>query len=101
MSPHLLSDRIASLPKAELHLHLEGSLQPATVCALTARHGGVMTEKEVRHLDAYRHFPEFFEAFKWVASFLREPKADAFIAYPLQEHFLTQNIIFIHLTLSL
>src|SRR5258706_15082608 len=74
MSPHLLSDRIASLPKAELELHLEGSLQPATVCALTARHGVVMTEEEVRQRYAYRNFGEFIEAFKWVTSFLRDPQ---------------------------
>src|SRR5256884_2039879 len=53
-------------------LHLEGSLQPATVCALTARHGVKMTEEEVRRRYAYRDFPEFIEAFKWVTSFLRE-----------------------------
>src|SRR6267154_5724303 len=100
MSPHLLSDRIASLPKAELHLHLEGSLQPATVCALTARHGVVMTEEEVRHRYAYRDFPEFIEAFKWVTSFLREPQDYALIARDLAEHLLTQEVIYTEVTLS-
>ena len=101
MSPHLLSDRIASLPKAELHLHLEGSLQPATVCALTARHGVVMTEEEVRHRYAYRDFPEFIEAFKWVTSFLREPQDYALIARDLGEHLLTQKVIYAEVTLSI
>src|SRR5467141_1037853 len=101
MSPHLLSDRIASLPKAELHLHLEGSLQPATVCALTARHGVVMTEEEVRHRYAYRDFPEFIEAFKWVTSFLREPQDYALIARDLGEHLLTQKVIHAEVTLSI
>jgi len=101
MSPHLLSDRIASLPKAELHLHLEGSLQPATVCALTARHGVVMTEEEVRRRYAYRDFPEFIEAFKWVTSFLREPQDYALIARDLGEHLLTQKVIYAEVTLSI
>src|SRR6267154_5056874 len=101
MSPHLLSDLIASLPKAELHLHLEGSLQPATVCELTARHGVVMTEEEVRHRYANRDFPEFIEAFKWVTSFLREPQDYALIASDLGEHLLTQKVIYAEVTLSI
>jgi len=101
MTPHSLSDRIASLPKAELHLHLEGSLQPATVCELTARHGVVMTEEEVRHRYANRDFPEFIEAFKWVTSFLREPQDYALIASDLGEHLLTQKVIYAEVTLSI
>ena len=100
MTPHVLSDRIASLPKAELHLHLEGSIQPATVCALTARHGVVITEQEVRQRYAYRDFPEFIEAFKWVTSFLREPEDYALIARDLAEHLLTQDVIYTEVTLS-
>jgi aminodeoxyfutalosine deaminase len=100
MTLHLLSDRIASLPKAELHLHLEGSIQPATVCALTARHGVVITEQEVRQRYAYRDFPEFIEAFKWVTSFLREPRDYALIARDLAEHLLTQDVIYTEVTLS-
>jgi adenosine deaminase len=101
MTPPLLSNRIASLPKAELHLHLEGSIQPTTVCALTARHGVVMTEEEVRRRYAYRNFPEFIEAFKWVTSFLREPQDYALVARDLAEHLLQQRVIYTEVTLSI
>lgn len=100
MKPSPLSHRIASLPKAELHLHLEGSIQPATVCALTARHGVAMTEEEVRQRYAYRDFAEFIEAFKWVTSFLRDPQDYALIARDLAEHLLTQSVVYAEVTLS-
>src|SRR3977135_1530981 len=101
MTPPLLSNRIAAPPKAELHLHLEGSIQPSTVCALAARHGVVMTEEEVRRRYAYRDFPEFIEAFKWVTSFLREPQDYALIARDLAEHLLTQRVVYTEVTLSI
>jgi len=100
MTSFLLSSRIASLPKAELHLHLEGSIQPATVCALTAQHGVVMTEEEVGRRYAYRDFSGFIEAFKWVTSFLRDPQDYALIARDLGEHLLTQNVVYAEVTLS-
>ncbi len=101
MTPPFLSNRIASLPMAELHLHLEGSIQPTTVCELTARHGVVMSEEEVRQRYAYRDFPEFIEAFKWVTSFLREPQDYALIARDLAEHLLTQCVVYTEVTLSI
>jgi len=101
MAPHSLSDRIASLPKAELHLHLEGSIQPATVYALTARHGVNITEEEVRQRYAYRDFPEFIEAFKWVTTFLRDPEDYALIARDLAEYLLTQRVVYAEVTLSI
>src|SRR3989449_1850281 len=101
MTSSLLPSRIASLLKAELHLHLEGSIQPATVCALTAQHGVVMTEEEVRRRYAYRDFPGFIEAFKWVTSFLREPEDYALIARDLGEHLLTQNVVYVEVPLSI
>src|SRR5260370_33343291 len=96
----LLSNRIASLPKAELHLHLEGSIQPATVSALTARHGVVMTVEEVRRRYAYRNFAEFIEAFKWVTSFLHEPQDYALVARHLAEHLPTQRVAYTEVPLS-
>ena len=100
MSNSLLSERFSSLPKAELHLHLEGSIQPATVCALTAGQGASVTEEEVRRRYAYRNFGEFIEAFKWVTSYLREPQDYGLIATALAEHLLTQGVVYAEVTLS-
>jgi aminodeoxyfutalosine deaminase len=101
MTPSFLSERMATLPKAELHLHLEGSIQPATVCALTARHGVDITEEEVRQRYAYRDFPEFIEAFKWVTTFLRDPEDYALIVRDLAEYLLTQRVVYTEVTLSI
>lgn len=100
MNPSLLPARIASLPKAELHLHLEGSIQPVTVCALTAQHDIVVTEDEVRRRYTYRDFAGFIDAFKWVTSFVREPRDYGLIARDLCEHLLTQGVVYAEVTLS-
>ncbi len=92
--------RIASLPKAELHLHLEGSIRPAVACALSARHGVALTEDEVRRRYDYRNFTEFIEAFKWVTSFLREPRDFALLASDLAEQLLEQHVVYAEVTLS-
>jgi len=97
----MLPQSIASLPKAELHLHLEGSIQPSTVCALTARHGIPLTEQEVHQRYAYQNFLEFLETFKWVTSFLRDPQDYALITRDLAEYLLSQRVIYAEVTLSI
>lgn len=99
-SRRLLPERIASLPKAELHLHLEGSIQPAMVRALTARHGVFVSEEQARQRYVYNDFLGFLKAFKWVTSFLREPSDYALIAHDLAEHLLAQNVVYAEITLS-
>jgi aminodeoxyfutalosine deaminase len=101
MNSSLLPASIVSLPKAELHLHLEGSIQPATVRALTARYNILLTEDEVRQRYTYRDFTGFIDAFKWVTSFLREPRDYGLIARDLCEHLLTQKVIYAEVTLSI
>src|SRR6202140_4552914 len=101
MTTAALSKRIASLPKAELHLHLEGSIQPATVCALTAQHNILLTEDEVRRRYTNRDFTGFIDAFKWGTSFLREPPDYGLIARDLCEHLLTQGVVYAEVTLSI
>ena len=100
MGSSLLSARIASLPKAELHLHLEGSIRPAVACALAARHGVRLTEEEVRRRYDYRNFAEFIEAFKWVTSFLREPGDFALLGADVAEQLMQQHVVYAEVTLS-
>lgn len=97
----MLSARIASLPKAELHLHLEGSVRPAIVAALSTRHGISATEEEVRQRYNYADFAGFIDAFKWVTSLLRKPRDYAFIAQDLAEQLLAQNVVYAEVTLSI
>jgi len=88
------------LPKAELHLHLEGSIRPSVACELAARHGVELTEDEVRRRYAYTDFAGFLAAFKWVTSFLREPADFACVAEDLAEQLLAQNVVYAEITLS-
>jgi adenosine deaminase len=62
---------LLALPKAELHLHLEGSIAPPTAVALAARHGVAVSIEDVVTRYSYRDFLGFLEAFKWVTSFVR------------------------------
>ncbi len=93
-------ERIAALPKAELHLHLEGSIRPPIACQLAARHGVALTEEEVRRRYAYTNFAGFLDAFKWVTSFLREPGDFALVTADLAEQLLEQNVVYAEATLS-
>ena len=96
----MLSNSFLQLPKAELHLHLEGAIQPATVAALTARHGVPATEAEVRRRYNYSDFLGFLDAFKWVTSYLREPGDYALITEDLCEQLLQHGVVYAEVTLS-
>lgn len=91
---------LQDLPKAELHLHLEGTIQPATVCELTARHGVTTTEDEVRRRYNYTDFLGFLDAFKWVTSYLRDPADYRLITHDLCEQLLQHSVVYAEVTLS-
>src|SRR5215475_9557605 len=94
-------EHILSLPKAELHLHLEGSIRPAIVSQLTMRHGIPISEDEVLRRYSYTDFLGFLDTFKWVTSFLRNPEDYALIAQDLAEQLLAQNVVYAEVTLSI
>ena len=87
---------ITALPKAELHLHLEGSIQPATLLELRQRHGmegAGATLAEVEQLYNFTDFMGFLEAFKHVTGHLRTPDDYELITYRLMERLKAANVL--------
>lgn len=56
MPDRLASDWIRQLPKAELHLHLEGSLEPDMLFAFAARNGVALPFKTIEEVRAAYQF---------------------------------------------
>ena len=90
-----------ALPKAELHVHLEGSIAPSTVVELAARHGVTLTVEEAGARYAPGDFAQFIESFLWVTSFLRGPQDYALIARRFAESMQRQNVLYAEVTLSI
>jgi aminodeoxyfutalosine deaminase len=91
---------VAPLPKAELHLHLEGSIRPDAAVELAARHGTKLTREEVLARYNYSDFMGFIETFKWITSFLRAPEDYALVTQHLAEELLRQNVVYAEITIS-
>ena len=91
---------VDALPKAELHLHLEGSIRPETAVELAARHGVTLTAADVVARYRYSNFAGFIDTFKWVTSFLRDPADYALITKRLAEELIRQNVVYAEITIS-
>jgi aminodeoxyfutalosine deaminase len=101
---------ILKLPKAELHLHLEGSVQPATLAELSRRHrtplpaennryrpdpksGDELDEEAVRQLYNYKDFQGFLFAFKAVTERMRTPEDYELVTYELMRQLRAENVL--------
>src|SRR5258708_4951783 len=88
------SSFIRSLPKAELHLHLEGSIEPSTLLELRQRHGMEGASlAEVEQLYNYKDFNGFLTAFKDVTGHLRTPEDYELITYRVMERLKSQSVL--------
>src|ERR1700690_3177124 len=90
--PSEASSFIRTLPKAELHLHLEGSIEPSTLLEVRRRHGRQGASlAEVEQLYNYQDFKGFLSDFKDVTGHLRTPEDYELIAYRLMERLKRQK----------
>jgi adenosine deaminase/aminodeoxyfutalosine deaminase len=85
---------IRALPKAELHLHLEGSIGPDELAELIARHGGGPVDRErLAQLYHHRDFTAFLDAFKRVTHWLQTPEDYELITYRLMQKLKAENVL--------
>ena len=87
---------LRELPKAELHLHLEGSVEIETWLALDPS----LASAEVRDAYSYDGFQGFLRCFKWCVERLRTPEDYGFIAARLLDRLARQNVRYAEITLS-
>lgn len=105
-----ISPFILSLPKAELHLHLEGTLTPQTLSELSRKHntplpvgnsryktdatsGDELSVADVERLYQYKDFSGFLLAFKSVADRLRTPEDYELITYRMMQQLRSENVL--------
>src|SRR5581483_3962639 len=84
---------ISQLPKAELHLHLEGSVEPETLVELQRRRGVANPSvKAAAQIYTYQDFSGFLLAFKAVSELLRTADDYELITYELMRQLKAQNV---------
>lgn len=84
---------IHGLPKAELHLHLEGSITPETLLELSRRNDAVpLTQERARAVYHYTDFPSFLVSFKAVTERLHTPADYETITYAMLRDLARQGV---------
>ncbi|MGD0893600.1 MAG: adenosine deaminase [Terracidiphilus sp.] len=89
-----IRDFIRRLPKAELHLHLEGTITPATLADLSARHDAEpIPLAEAEALYRFTDFTGFINAFKAVTRRLIGPDDYELAAWRMMERLAAQGVV--------
>jgi aminodeoxyfutalosine deaminase len=82
------------LPKAELHLHLEGTVTPETLVELSERHpAGALSIEQAHALYRYVDFSGFLLAFKAITERLQTPADYELITYRMVEALARQGVV--------
>ena len=85
---------LRNLPKVELHLHLEGTIEPETLVALSQRNDEhPLTLDDAHRLYTYKDFPGFLESFRAVTARLRGPDDYELITYNMVRALAAQGVV--------
>ena len=92
---------VRAMPKVELHVHLEGSIQPATLLHLAERHGVRLpadTVDEVREWYRFTDFDHFIEVYLTISGCVRTAEDIELIAREFLKGQAEQNIVYSEVT---
>jgi len=93
----------AASPKAELHVHLEGSIRPATLLKLAQRNGVQLPARTLADLQkwfTFRDFDHFIEIYFEISSCLKTSEDYELIAYEFGANMARQNVRYAEVTFS-
>ncbi|HEY3987724.1 MAG TPA: adenosine deaminase [Acidobacteriaceae bacterium] len=87
-------DFLRRLPKAELHLHLEGTVAPEILVELSERHpAGRLSLEQARALYRYVDFTGFMMAFKAITERLLTPDDYELITWRMAQTLAAQGVV--------
>lgn len=87
-------DQVRALPKCELHLHLEGTIVPETLVALSARHDAdPLALEQARALYRYDDFQGFLMAFRAVTQRLLTAEDYELVTYEMLRRLAAQGVV--------
>jgi adenosine deaminase len=91
-----LESFIRTMPKVELHVHLEGSIRPETLLELAERNGVELparSEAQLRDWYAFRNFDHFVEVYLAAAGCIQTPADVERIAADFLDGQAAQNVL--------
>ena len=96
---------IQNMPKAEIHIHLEGSIQPETVLKLAKRHNRLDslpsdTVDGLHRWFRFTDFPHFIEVYLSIQNLIRTADDFALIVYENGADMAAQNIRYREITVT-
>jgi adenosine deaminase len=96
---------IAAMPKAELHVHLEGAVRPLTFLKLAKRNGlasdfGSIDEASVVELFRFRDFAHFMEVYGASTYVLKQPEDFELVTEELGLDAAAQNVRYMEVTFT-
>ena len=100
-----ITDFVHKMPKAEIHIHLEGSIQPETLLTLAGRHNALSNlpaadPEQLRRWFTFTDFSHFIEIYFVICDLLRTPEDFETIVYACGQEMAAQHIRYRELTLN-
>lgn len=92
---------IETMPKVELHVHMEGAVQPTTLLTLAERHGILLpadTEEGIRKWYDFKDFDRFVEVYLKISECIRTPEDIETITREFLKEQKRQNVLYTEVT---
>jgi aminodeoxyfutalosine deaminase len=89
-------NQVYGMKRAELHVHLEGSIEPETLMAIDPS----LSREEIEAHLTCASFPEFLQGYIWVNKKLEKPEHYALATRHLLDSLASQGVTYAEITLS-